>query len=89
MLQATQAAHSGLLTSSGPLHVAVGQHGVQSTTAWAEITPPLEIDSPGIMLLQPVTAALLGMQVPSGPLQYSQPIPFTPLRTGTMAEQVS
>ena len=61
MLQALQAAHSGLLTSSGPLHVAVGQHGVQSTTAPAEseIRPLLEIDTPGInmLLLQAVAAA--------------------------------
>ena len=91
MLQALQAAHSGLSMSAMLLHDAVGQHGLQSSWAWAEIRPLLEIDTPGIamLLLQAVAAALLGMQVPSGPLQNSQAVIFMPLRAGTMAEQVS
>ena len=56
MLQALQAAHSGLSTSAMELHV-VGQHGVQSTTAWPEIRPLLEIDSPRVRVLQLETAA--------------------------------
>ena len=43
MLQALQAAHSGLSTSAMVLHVAVGQHGVQSSTALAETRPLLEL----------------------------------------------
>ena len=55
MLQALQAAHSGLFCVM-ELHV-VGQHGVQSTTAWPEIRPLLEIDSPRVRVLQFETAA--------------------------------
>jgi len=57
MLQALQAAHSGLSMSAMLLHDAVGQHGLQSSWAWAEIRPLLEIDTPGIRELQAVTAA--------------------------------
>ena len=56
-LQALQAAHSGLSMSAMLLHDAVGQQGLQSRSAWAEMRPLLEIDIPGIMLLQAVTAA--------------------------------
>ena len=52
MLQALQAAHSGLSTSAMVLHVAVGQHGVQSSTALAEIRPLLEIDTVCINMLE-------------------------------------
>ena len=56
MLQALQAAHSGLSTSAMELHV-VGQHGVQSTTAWPEIRPLLEIDTVCINMLELQAAA--------------------------------
>ena len=58
MLQALQAAHSGLSTSAMVLHVAVGQHGVQSSTALAEIRPLLsEIDTFCINMLELQAAA--------------------------------
>ena len=50
MLQALQAAHSGLFCVM-ELHV-VGQHGVQSSTALAEIRPLLEIDTFCINMLE-------------------------------------
>ena len=55
MLQALQAAHSGLFCVM-ELHV-VGQHGVQSSTALAEIRPLLEIDTFCINMLELQAAA--------------------------------
>ena len=58
MLQALQAAHSGLSTSAMVLHVAVGQHGVQSSTALAEIRPLLETDTVWKNMLELQVAAV-------------------------------
>ena len=75
--------HSGLAPSSGLSHVPTGQHAshVLTPEPELEIKPLLEIDTPGIMLLQAERAASLGMQVPSEPLQNSQPLTFKPLRS--------
>merc|ERR1719199_978566 len=63
--QARQALHSGLAPSSGLSHVPTGQHAshVLTPEPELEIKPLLEIDTPGIMLLQAERAASLGMQV--------------------------
>jgi hypothetical protein len=84
--QARQALHSGLATSSGLSHVPTGQHAPQVSTPEPEpeIKPLLEIDTPGIMLLQAERAASLGMQVPSEPLQNSQPMAFKPVRSRSL-----
>jgi len=83
--------HSGLATSSGLSHVPTGQHAshVLTPEPEPEIKPLLEIDTPGIMLLQAERAASLGMQVPSEPLQNSQPSDFTPVRSPPRSPQLS
>ena len=58
MLQALQAAHSGLSTSAMVLHVAVGQHGVQSSTTLAETRPVLETDTVWKNMLELQVAAV-------------------------------
>ena len=84
VLQARQAAHSGLSKAATLLHTPAGQHAPHvlppEAEAEAEIRPSLAIDIPGIMAPQAVTAASSGMQVPSEPLQYSQSPHLMPLR---------